>query len=84
MIFEFTEEEKSEIRTLSGIRLSNYIPVRVSINNTTVKIEIPKKGTAAFADSSNKQKIIDKSILYACSFLLGLFMHGFLRFCKNS
>lgn len=62
LIFEFTEEEKSEIRTLSGIRLSNYIPVRVSINNTTVKIEIPKKGTAAFADSSNKQKIID----YVC------------------
>lgn len=60
--FELTSDEISDIRTLTGIRLTGNIPVRVSINDTTVKIDIPKKGTAAFSDVEKKQKIIE----YVC------------------
>lgn len=63
LIFELSDQEFIDIRLLTGIRLSSNIPVRVSINHSTVKIDIPKRGSQAFSDSENKQKIIE----YVCN-----------------
>ena len=60
--FELNAADISVIRNLTGIRLSGHIPVRVSINHSTVKIDIPKRGTPAFANTENKLKIIE----YVC------------------
>lgn len=60
--FELTDREVAEIRNMTGIRISNFIPVRVSINNIAAKIDIPKKGTTAFSDVTKKRKIIE----YVC------------------
>lgn len=60
--FELNNKDISNIRTLTGIRLSGHIPVRISINHSSFKIDIPKKGTPAFSDIENKLKIID----YVC------------------
>ncbi|MBO5850097.1 MAG: hypothetical protein J6Q47_02325, partial [Paludibacteraceae bacterium] len=60
--FELNPSDISAIRGLTGIRLSGHIPVRVSINHSTVKIDIPKRGTPAFANTENKLKIIE----YVC------------------
>ena len=57
--FELTEDEITSIRRRTGIRLTGNIPVRVSINATTVKIDIPKRGTPAFSNTENKRKIIE-------------------------
>lgn len=62
LTFELSEREMNDIRQITGIRVSAHIPVRVSINHSTVKIDIPKRGTAAFSDLSNKQRIIE----YVC------------------
>lgn len=62
LIFEPSEQEIAEIRTLTGIRLTSDIPVRVSINNINAKIDIPKRGTTAFSNAAIKQIIID----YVC------------------
>lgn len=61
-VFELTPQEISDIKNLTGIRLTSNIPVKVSINNTNAKIDIPKRGTAAFTDANNKQTIIN----YVC------------------
>lgn len=42
--FELDTDDISAIRGLTGIRLSGCIPVRVSLNSSTVKIDIPKRG----------------------------------------
>ena len=63
LVFDVTDEEKGAIRSLTGIRLTSNIPVKVSINNSIAKIDIPKRGTSAFANAENKQKIID----FVCS-----------------
>lgn len=60
--FELNATDIYAIRNLTGIRLSGHIPVRVSINHSTVKIDIPKGGTPAFANAENKLKIIE----YVC------------------
>lgn len=60
--FELDEQEILAIRSMTGIRLSGCIPVRVSTNGAAAKIDIPKRGTAAFADADNKKKIIE----YVC------------------
>ncbi len=60
--FALNEQDITAIRRLTGIRLSNCVPVRVSTNGITAKIDIPKRGTAAFSDSDNKRKIIE----YVC------------------
>lgn len=60
--FELTNSEITIIRNLTGIRLTGNIPVRVSINDTTAKIDIPKRGTPAFSNAENKKKIIE----YVC------------------
>lgn len=60
--FELDAHDISAIRALTGIRLSGCIPVRVSLNSSTVKIDIPKRGTPAFSNAENKQKIIE----YVC------------------
>lgn len=62
LTFELSEHEINDIRQITGTRLSSYIPVRVSINHSSVKIDIPKRGTPAFANPNNKQKLID----YVC------------------
>lgn len=59
LIFEISEEEIAAIRTLTGIRLTSNIPVRVSINGSIAKIDIPKRGTPAFSNVENKRKIIE-------------------------
>lgn len=63
LIFELSDQEFSDIRLLTGIRLSSNVPVRVSINGLTAKIDIPKRGSQAFSNSENKQKIIE----YVCN-----------------
>lgn len=63
LTFELSEQEINDIRQITSIRISSYIPVRVSINHSIAKIDIPKRGTAAFSDPSNKQKIIE----YVCN-----------------
>lgn len=60
--FELNGDDISAIRNLTGIRLSGHIPVRVSINHSSVKIDIPKRGTPAFSNVENKLKIIE----YVC------------------
>lgn len=60
--FELNAGEIAAIRGLTGIRLSGHIPVRVSINHSTIKIDIPKRGTPAFSNLENKLKIIE----YVC------------------
>lgn len=60
--FELNTGDISAIRNLTGIRLSGHIPVRVSINHSSVKIDIPKRGTPAFSNVENKLKIIE----YVC------------------
>ena len=62
MNFELDEQDILAIRSMTGIRLSGCIPVRVSTNGAAAKIDIPKRGTAAFADADNKKKIIE----YVC------------------
>lgn len=57
--FELNGDDISAIRNLTGIRLSEHIPVRVSINHASVKIDIPKRGTPAFSNVENKLKIIE-------------------------
>lgn len=57
--FELNPSDISAIRGLTGIRLSGHIPVRVSINHSMVKIDIPKSGTPAFGNIENKLKIIE-------------------------
>lgn len=59
LIFEPSEQEIAAIRSITGIRLTSNIPVRVSINGATAKIDIPKRGTPAFSNAENKQKIIE-------------------------
>lgn len=63
LIFELSEQEYVDIRNLTGIRLSSDIPVRVSVNHSSAKIDIPKRGTPAFSDAEKKQKIIE----YVCN-----------------
>lgn len=60
--FELNSDDISAIRNLTGIRLSGHIPVRISINHSSVKIDIPKRGTPAFSNVENKLKIIE----YVC------------------
>lgn len=60
--FELDEQDILAVRSMTGIRLSGCIPVRVSTNGAAAKIDIPKRGTAAFADADNKKKIIE----YVC------------------
>ncbi|MBE6713595.1 MAG: hypothetical protein E7580_08850 [Ruminococcaceae bacterium] len=60
--FELNEQDISAIRSMTGIRMSGCIPVRVSTNGITAKVDIPKRGTAAFSNTENKKKIIE----YVC------------------
>lgn len=60
--FALDDKDISAIRGLTGIRLSGCIPVRVSTNGISAKIDIPKRGTPAFANLENKKKIIE----YVC------------------
>lgn len=60
--FELDGDDISAIRNLTGIRLSGHVPVRISINHSSVKIDIPKRGTPAFSNIENKLKIIE----YVC------------------
>lgn len=62
LTFELNDQDISTIRRLTGIRLSNSIPVRVSTNGIVAKIDIPKRGTTAFSNTDNKKKIIE----YVC------------------
>lgn len=60
--FELNEQDIFAIRSMTGIRMSGCIPVRVSTNGITAKVDIPKRGTAAFSNAENKKKIIE----YVC------------------
>lgn len=60
--FELDDRDIATIRSMTGIRLSGCIPVRVSTNGVIAKVDIPKRGTAAFSDAENKKKIIE----YVC------------------
>ena len=60
--FELDENDMVVIREITGIRLSGFVPVRVSTNGETAKVDIPKRGTPAFSNSVNKKKIIE----YVC------------------
>lgn len=60
--FELDDQDIATIRAMTGIRLSGCVPVRVSTNGVVAKVDIPKRGTAAFSDAENKKKIIE----YVC------------------
>lgn len=60
--FELDEKDIATIRSMTGIRLSGCVPVRVTTNGLTAKVDIPKRGTPAFSDVGNKKKIIE----YVC------------------
>lgn len=60
--FELDERDIIIIREMTGIRLSGFVPVRVSTNGISAKVDIPKRGTAAFSNAENKKKIIE----YVC------------------
>lgn len=62
LTFELDDRDIAAIRSMTGIGLSGYVPVRVSTNGVTAKIDIPKRGTAAFSNEENKRKIIE----YVC------------------
>ena len=68
--FEFSEKEISEIRGLTGIRLTSGIPVRVSVNASNAKIDIPKGGSHAFSETEKKQRLIE----YVCKRIDFLFI----------
>ncbi|TWH59443.1 putative ATP-dependent endonuclease of OLD family [Desulfitobacterium sp. LBE] len=57
--FDLTDDELQIIRNTTGIRLNSYLPVRVSMGKIDAKIDIPKRGTPAFANAANKQRIIE-------------------------
>lgn len=57
--FELTDDELQAIRNTTGIRLNSNLPVRVSMGKMDAKIDIPKRGTPAFANTANKQRIIE-------------------------
>ena len=63
LLFDLSDQEISEIRSITGIRLTNNLPVRVTINSAQAKIDIPKRGTPAFSDAQKKQNLIQ----YVCS-----------------
>lgn len=60
--FELDDRDITTIRAMTGIRLSGCVPVRVSTNGVVAKLDIPKRGTAAFSNAENKKKIIE----YVC------------------
>jgi putative ATP-dependent endonuclease of the OLD family len=55
--FALNETETAELRALCSVAISQYVPIRVSYNST-LKIEIPKKGTPAFSNPDVKKTII--------------------------
>lgn len=59
LTFELSDDEISDIRQSTGIRITSNIPVRVSVNHSTAKIDIPKRGTSAFSDADKKKIIIE-------------------------
>ena len=86
--FELNSSDISTIRSLTGIRLSGHVPVRVSINHSSVTIDIPKRGTPAFSNVENKLKLLSmyvlKSILtlslqFALSMMLYVLLNHLLK-----
>ncbi|HQK35405.1 MAG TPA: AAA family ATPase [Spirochaetia bacterium] len=59
LTFELTNDELQTIRTTTGIRLNSNLPIRVSMGKSDAIIDIPKRGTPAFANATNKQRIIE-------------------------
>jgi len=59
LTFELTDDELQAIRTTTGIRLNSNLPIRVSMGKSDAIIDIPKRGTPAFANATNKQRIIE-------------------------
>lgn len=58
LAFELTDDELQAFRASTGIRLNSNLPIRVSLDKTDAIIDIPKRGTAAFANAANKQRIL--------------------------
>lgn len=63
LIFQLSNQEVAEIRQLTETHISNSVPVRVSLSESSAKIDIPKRGTAAFTDAENKRVVIN----YVCN-----------------
>jgi len=62
-IFELSEQELQDIRTLTNVHLNSHLSIQVSVNSTGAKIDIPKRGTTGFSNNENKLKVID----YICN-----------------
>lgn len=63
LIFQLSDQEAAEVRQLTGTHISNSVPVRVSLSENSAKIDIPKRGTAAFTNAENKRAVIN----YVCN-----------------
>ena len=63
LIFQLSDQEVAEIRQLTGTHITNSVPVRVSLSESSAKIDIPKRGTAAFTDAIIKRVVIN----YVCN-----------------
>lgn len=61
--FELDTDDISAIRGLTGIRLSGCIPVRVSLNSSTVKIDIPKEVHPLFQMLKTNKKLLSMFVL---------------------
>ena len=59
--FDLNDSEIRGIKDLTGIRMGNIIPIRITIDDKSVSIDIPKRGSASF------KKHAQEIILFVCS-----------------
>lgn len=61
MEFILDEDELKELKRITGIRMANIVPVRITITHDRINIDIPKRGSSSFKDHA--QEIIQ----FVCS-----------------
>ena len=60
MSFSMNDAEIGELRQACSITISEYVPIKMTFSRgDIVKIDIPKKGSAAFSDPEKKKTIVD-------------------------
>jgi len=58
LVFELTKDEIRDIHNSTKIWLNSELPIRITFSKDESKVEIPKKGTPATANSTNVQNIM--------------------------
>lgn len=59
LTFELLDSEVNDIRKITNIKLNNFIPIRISINDITIKIDIPKQGSKNINSKIKQKNVID-------------------------